>query len=685
MCLSMVGGVAEAPIFSLFRPSEQPEEEEPGVNTETFQEPLASCFTSPKQVRSQVRPHVPVPSMKDINSNISRHVASFEEKFNARLEELSSRVTVVTGEVQPFLRVLPQLTEQVQQIANDVVSVSVNGLGKHRKIISELAVQADQSRVAQNALQGLIEDLGQKEEASRRQVAEFESEIGAFKSMMAQTTSSLDALRRSVEARARDRNASVDRINSLQDSLDHLQRAISHDLELVAAGKVTEFKDLAVVRATKVSPMVHLPRSPRQQSGLTLNNIDEFAGGAVAIKTKRGIFETGASRDSDTSHQTRGSLASWESSVAPSKCPEEHVKDCPDATGTEGVAADLRQNGVVKRSTRWLLQQRMVAGLVHKFTSETDMSFAVAAESANCYTLKESVWDASLFFAFPQLRVVTHVFLFVALFANFFLQGLFCIFVVFLPHIGENYTPEAIEQFELWYARSTDVIRDRVCDQDRSLTTSYAQLEIYGEAVSYTTQVFGWFGFEQGSSLCGIVLFTWFLSMCNVIQNICAFLTSVWLIHSPESEVMQLEKILKNNKSLRIANVPTRRLVFVAFGGILQMVIAVTLMIYGALWLACSTKATDLFSNTLALTYIMDIDCLVFQAIVPREVHYIVRNIDALSLRRSNREERKVHVPWRSMLTVSGLALIFFLFFFLVLAPLSEAVRVVKRTICPFD
>ena len=36
---------------------------------------------------------------------------------------------------------------------------------------------------------------------------------------------------------------------------DHLQRAISHDLELVATGKVTEFKDPAVVRATKVSPM----------------------------------------------------------------------------------------------------------------------------------------------------------------------------------------------------------------------------------------------------------------------------------------------------------------------------------------------------------------------------------------------------------------------------------------------
>merc|ERR1719434_568653 len=143
-------------------------------------------------------------------------------------------------------------------------------------------------------------------------------------------------------------------------------------------------------------------------------------------------------------------------------------------------------------------------------------------------------------------------------------------------------------------------------------------------------------------------------------QVIIVFVVSVLLAHSPSSTSMHMEEVLRNDKNFAITEIPTRRVIWVIGVGAVQLVIALTLMIYGALWLVVSTKNTDLFLNTLALTYIMDIDELIFQAIVPREVHYVITNTEGLQLKnRVGRCSVFRHLPLRSVITLSSMTLTF--------------------------
>jgi len=111
--------------------------------------------------------------------------------------------------------------------------------------------------------------------------------------------------------------------------------------------------------------------------------------------------------------------------------------------------------------------------------------------------------------------------------------------------------------------------------------------------------------------------------MVNAMQNIGIFVVSVALQRSRASPMLRLETVLKHSKGDSDAAI---------FVGFLQLAVAFTLMINGALWIVRTTQNSELFLNTLALSYIMDIDELVFQTIVPRQVSYIISNMDGLPL-----------------------------------------------------
>ena len=263
------------------------------------------------------------------------------------------------------------------------------------------------------------------------------------------------------------------------------------------------------------------------------------------------------------------------------------------------------------------------------------------------------------------------------------LQATFCGLVLYLPEARESFSDEGIASFEAWVAETSEATWVGVCRQDQGLTTAYNQFDVYGEAASYTTKVFLDM-FEQGPVLCSVVLFTWILSMANAIQNIAVFVMSVTFAHSRESRMMRLEEVLKNNKSFAVRDIPTIRVAWIFFVGAQQLAVALTLMIYGALWMVQSTQNSELFLNTLALSYIMDIDELVFQAMVPREVSYIITNMDGLPLRRRvQRWTGLRHVPLGSVMTISTVTCAFCFFYFTQLSPLVDSVREVKQVMCP--
>lgn len=315
---------------------------------------------------------------------------------------------------------------------------------------------------------------------------------------------------------------------------------------------------------------------------------------------------------------------------------------------------------------------------------EEDSNIALAADRANCYFLQESVWDASLFLGYSKLGIVSNLLLGMSLLMNLTLQVMFCTLVLFLPYDSRAFSPSGIEAFQVWFNEADSITQKRVCNLDSSLTTSIHQMYVYEEAVDYSSLIVSSLSLEQGPVLCSIVLFTWCLNMCAAMQNIGVFVTAVILAHRRDSDMMCMDEVLKSDKSFAISAIPTLRVCLVVFVGVIELAIALTLMICGALWQVASTRNTDLFLNTLALAYIMDIDELVFKAIVPREVHYIISNTDGLKLRSGACRIGCLRaIPLRSAVTLMGLTCSFCLLYFLRVVQISGIVRDVRMTICP--
>lgn len=427
--------------------------------------------------------------------------------------------------------------------------------------------------------------------------------------------------------------------------LEKLAHAASVDLERVAAGKVRERDDLAVVRMFK-----HMQSKPHTST----SHVHSHDYGQSVTGDKQSYFVDDAAIVD---------LYEADSVVAPEEA--EVTVPLEDVLG-KTLSSEVR------RST-W-------TGVTGMFDRQ-DSDIATAAEMSNCYFLKESVWDASLLMGYSRLGVISNLLLALGFLMNVTLQAMFCILVLYLPYEHNAFSSDGIEAFRTWYAETDALTRQRVCAGDPSLTTSFHQLFVVEEAADYTTVLFEFLSLEQGPVLCSVVLFTWFLNMCNALQNVGSFVTAVTLAHKRDSMMLCLQEVLKNDKSFAISDIPTLRVCWVIFVGALQLGIAVTLMICGGLWLVASTRNTDLFLNTLALAYIMDIDELVFMAVVPRELHYIISNTDGLRL--SSRNGCFRAIPLRTSMTFFSLALTFSMFYHLKLVPVANIVREVQQAICP--
>ena len=228
------------------------------------------------------------------------------------------------------------------------------------------------------------------------------------------------------------------------------------------------------------------------------------------------------------------------------------------------------------RSTRWHRHAKIlkhVRGFARGFSAEEDGSIAVAADKANVYVLRESVWDASLLIAYPNLGLISNTLLLLGFLLNVTLQATFSGLVFHLPDLSATFSDEGIASFTAWVGETSESTLHQVCSQDQSLSTSYHQFNVYGETDGYMTKVFLEM-FEQGPVLSTVVLFTWILSMVNAVQNIGIFVVSVALQHSRASPMLRLETVLKQSKCFAVMEIPTLRVAWVIFVGFLQLAVA---------------------------------------------------------------------------------------------------------------
>merc|ERR1712099_26415 len=81
-----------------------------------------------------------------------------------------------------------------------------------------------------------------------------------------------------------------------------------------------------------------------------------------------------------------------------------------------------------------------------------------------------------------------------------------------------------------------------------------------------------------------------------------------------------------------IVEVTTIRFVCSMVTGILQLGIALSLLVSGSLWLVRTTSIADLMLNAVALSYVMQLDELIYSVLVPKKVTMLVQNMEPLML-----------------------------------------------------
>jgi len=91
-----------------------------------------------------------------------------------------------------------------------------------------------------------------------------------------------------------------------------------------------------------------------------------------------------------------------------------------------------------------------------------------------------------------------------------------------------------------------------------------------------------------------------------------------------------------------IEKVPPHRVLWAFVLGTIQVFISVWLLLVGAQWLATTTRASDLVLNAVALTYIMEIDELLFVTVVPRQIHDLITKLAPITVEMRNLWCRKL-------------------------------------------
>merc|ERR1712136_622599 len=106
-----------------------------------------------------------------------------------------------------------------------------------------------------------------------------------------------------------------------------------------------------------------------------------------------------------------------------------------------------------------------------------------------------------------------------------------------------------------------------------------------GESVRYVDEVF-WI--EQGPLVSAIMLFIWLLAVAWVVRSAFEFMVALGAFRNTDSSTDVIEGDLQGFKFGRI---PTLRAVWGFVLGVLHILCAVVLMVFGALWLDCLNSA----------------------------------------------------------------------------------------------
>merc|ERR1712136_457782 len=254
-------------------------------------------------------------------------------------------------------------------------------------------------------------------------------------------------------------------------------------------------------------------------------------------------------------------------------------------------------------------------------------TMALGSQTDRLHSLKGTVWDAALLLGLESIGFASNFSLALSLATNIILQLLFCWIVTYLPE-DEDYKDAGVAVFT-WIANASVADVAGVCELSQSMPHNYQQYRLLDQARGYVREFLPGVPYEQGPILCGIVLTAWTLSICVVLREVIDFVSCMTQLCDRSVDRVVLVNSLQR---YHLEAVPVHRMIWAWALGAVQASIALILLWYGALWLSTTTAPSELVLNAVALTYVMEIDELLFLTTVPRQVSSIIRNLDPMDL-----------------------------------------------------
>uniref|UniRef100_A0A7S1AD67 H(+)-exporting diphosphatase n=1 Tax=Noctiluca scintillans TaxID=2966 RepID=A0A7S1AD67_NOCSC len=108
----------------------------------------------------------------------------------------------------------------------------------------------------------------------------------------------------------------------------------------------------------------------------------------------------------------------------------------------------------------------------------------------------------------------------------------------------------------------------------------------------------------------------------------------------------------------------------------MQLLVAGTLLVAGLQWLGSTTDIVELLLNGVALAYIMEIDELTYNVLVPTKVATLIRRMEPMDV------NWPMELPLRSLLMTVPLTITLTIFMVNVLQPHAQAVSEVQQALC---
>mmetsp|Transcript_36475 Transcript_36475/g.97084 ORF Transcript_36475/g.97084 Transcript_36475/m.97084 type:complete len:576 (-) Transcript_36475:171-1898(-) len=236
------------------------------------------------------------------------------------------------------------------------------------------------------------------------------------------------------------------------------------------------------------------------------------------------------------------------------------------------------------------------------------------------YQVRGNVWDATLLLGadIPMGRTGT-VLMVTSVFCNILVQCAICIFVAMLSIAQEGeLDPSTRDAAKLWNAQTTEDIVHRVCTQDFTLSTDFRQAHAHELYDTYIQQ--------RSSLLCLAMLLVWTLTIVREMSMVLYFTRAVRAI--PVDWTTKLEI---HGRKVVLVSVGYTKQVGTHVIALTQLCICLLLLLSGCAWLAATESQDELLLNSVALSYVMEVDELLYSIMVPRKVRAIVEQMSPMT------------------------------------------------------